>query len=97
MPLLSPGSAWPHSSTAQGDRARRLHLLLDAYGWEGDRRSFGAAVAGRARVGAEFIDRLAARGDPAHQAMRRQADDLERSAREIEALPASFWEPPGRT
>ena len=33
VPLLSPGSAWPHSSTAQGDRARRLHLLLDAYGW----------------------------------------------------------------
>ncbi len=97
VPLLSPGSAWPHSSTAQGDRARRVHLLLDAYGWDGDRRSFGAAVAARARVNAEFVDRLAAGGDPAYQAIRRQADDLQRSAREIEALPACFWAPPGRT
>jgi hypothetical protein len=97
VPLLSPGSSWPHASSAPDDRARRLHLLLDAYGWAGDRRSFRAVLAARARVNAQFIDRFAASGDPAYQAIRRQAEDLERSARDIEALPVSFWQSPPRT
>lgn len=94
VPLLSPGSSWPHSSAAPDDRARRLHLLLDACGLDRDRQSFGAVVAARARVNADVIGRLAAGGNPAYRAIRRQADDLERSAREIEALPTSFWQPP---
>ncbi|MEU1227740.1 phosphotransferase [Streptomyces sp. NPDC005828] len=36
--------------TAFGDRSRRLRLLLDAYGYEGDRLQFQAAVAKRART-----------------------------------------------
>jgi hypothetical protein len=98
VPLLSPASvSWPHAASAPDGRARRLHLLLDAYGWSGDRQPFGAVLVTRARVNAQFIDRFAAGGDPGYQAIRQQADDLERSAREIAALPASFWKPPSPT
>jgi aminoglycoside phosphotransferase len=95
VPLVSAGSSWPLAFCAPDDRARRLHLLLDAYGWAGDRQSFGTVLATRARVNAQVIDSLASSGDPAYSAIHQQADDLESSAREIEALPASFWEPPG--
>jgi hypothetical protein len=91
VPLLTPGAAWPHSAAHAGDRARRLHVFLDAYGYDGDRRAFGAAVAARARLNAAVVDRLAAGGDPVFTAQRRPARDLERSATEVEALPASFW------
>jgi aminoglycoside phosphotransferase (APT) family kinase protein len=95
VPLLSPGSSsWPHAASAPADRARRLHVLLDAYGWSGNRQSFGAVLGTRARVNAQVIDRFAAGEDPGYQASRQQADDLERSAREIAALPPSFREPP---
>ncbi|MFW3173085.1 phosphotransferase [Geodermatophilus sp. CPCC 206100] len=94
VPLLAPGSAWPNADTPAGDPRRRLHALLDAYGFDGDRRAFGAVVATRARVNAEVVRRLAGGGDPVFVALRRQADDLERSARRVEELPASFWSPP---
>jgi hypothetical protein len=96
VPMVSPGSSsWPLAFCAPDDRARRLHLLLDAYGWAGDRQSFGSVLATRARVNAQFINGFAASQDPAYMAIRQQADDLERSARDIEALSASFWKPPG--
>jgi hypothetical protein len=44
-----------------------------------------------ARINAAVISRLAVGGDPAYAAIRQQADDLERSACEVEARPASFW------
>jgi hypothetical protein len=94
VPLLARGSEWPHASAAPEDRARRVHLLLDAYGFDGDRHAFGATVARRARVNASVTRRLVAGGDPIYTALLGQAEDLERSAREIEALPASFWHPP---
>jgi len=94
VPLLAPGSAWPHASIPVEDPSRRLHLLLDAYGFDGDRQDFGAVVAARARINAAVISRLAAGGDPAYAAIRRQADDLERAACEVEARPASFWRRP---
>jgi hypothetical protein len=94
VPLLAADSAWPHASVPVGDRSRRLHLLLDAYGFDGDREAFGAVVAARARINAAVIGRLADGGDPVYAAIRRQADDLERSAREVEARPASFWRRP---
>lgn len=94
VPLLTPGAAWPHSAAHAGDRARRLHLFLDVYGYDGDRRAFGAAVVARARLNAAVVDRLAAGGDPIFTAQRPQARDLERSAAEVEALPASFWTAP---
>jgi hypothetical protein len=49
-------------------------------------------VASRARINADVTRRLATTGDPAYEAIRGQADDLERSARAIEELPADFWE-----
>ncbi|MGK5114097.1 MULTISPECIES: phosphotransferase [unclassified Geodermatophilus] len=94
VPLLAAGSAWPHAATPVPDASRRLHLLLDAYGFDGDRRAFGAVVAERARINAAVVRRLADGGDPAYAAIRRQADDLERSAVEVEARPASFWQRP---
>lgn len=94
VPLLAPGSAWPVVSRGEQDCRRRLHLLLDAYGCDRDRRSFGAVVARRARVNAEVTRRLAAGGDPIYQAIRGQADDLDRTAGQVEALPAGFWQRP---
>lgn len=94
VPLLTPDAAWPHSAAHAGDRGRRLHLFLDAYGYDGDRTAFGAAVAARARINAAVVDRLAAGGDPVFTAQRPQARDLERSAAEVEALPESFWTAP---
>ncbi len=94
VPLLAADSAWPHTWTAVGDPWWRLHLFLDAYGFDGDRQDFGAVVAARARINAAGIRRLAAGGDPVYVAIRRYADDLERSACEVEARPASFWRRP---
>src|SRR4051794_16786335 len=91
VPLLAAGTAWPVDVRTTEDRARRLHLLLDGYGYEGDRAAFGTAVASRARLNAEVTRRLAATGNPAYQAIAGQADDLDRSAHEIDELPESFW------
>jgi hypothetical protein len=91
VPLLAPGTGWPIDGGPVENRSRRLHLLLDGYRYDGDRPGFRAEVAARARVNAEVTRRLAATGDPVYQALRRQADDLDRSAREIEQLPDSFW------
>jgi hypothetical protein len=93
VPLLAAGSAWPVPAGTVEDRARRLQLLLDGYGYTGERGAFAAAVASRARINADVTRRLAATGDPAYQAIRGQADDLDRSARAIEELPADFWQP----
>jgi hypothetical protein len=91
VPLLAPGSAWPVASRPVEERHRRLHLLLDAYGYDGDRSALRAAVAARARRNAEVTRRLADGGDPVFQALRAQAADLDRSARQVDELPGSFW------
>jgi aminoglycoside phosphotransferase len=93
VPLLAPDSAWPMPSRPE-DRHRRLHLLLDAYGYDDDRSALRTAVAARARVNAEVTRRLADGGDPVFQALLGQADDLDRSAQRVEELPASFWRHP---
>jgi hypothetical protein len=67
--------------------------MLDAYGYDGDRKMFGTVVAARARINAGVIRRLANSGNPAYTAIRGQVADLERSAREVDARPASFWQP----
>lgn len=74
-----------------GDRSRRLHVLLDAYGYPGDRAAFGAEVAARARINAAAIHRMAAGGEPIYQALLPHAAELERAAVEVEELPAAFW------
>jgi hypothetical protein len=81
----------PQGFTDHDDRARRFHLLLDAYGYRGDRTVFRGAITARARVNAAVIDRLAADGDPIYRAMLPAVADLEQAAREIENLPASLW------
>ncbi|HKG50274.1 MAG TPA: phosphotransferase [Actinomycetales bacterium] len=91
VPLLIPKMVEPQGFTAFGDRSRRLHLLLDAYGYTGDRLAFGAEVASRARVNAAGIRRLAAGGDPTYVALLPVAVDFEAAARQVEALPRSFW------
>lgn len=73
------------------DRARRLHLLLGAYGYTDDRSAFGRVVVERARLQASVIRRGADAGDPVYQALVPLADDLDVAGAEIEALPGSFW------
>jgi hypothetical protein len=52
-----------------GELSRRFHLLLDAYGFQGDREVFGSVVPQRARRGAGVIRCMAAAGDPACAAL----------------------------
>jgi aminoglycoside phosphotransferase (APT) family kinase protein len=91
VPLLAAESLWPISSPSREDSYRRLHLLLDAYGYDEDRLPLQAAVVARARRNAEVTRRLADAGDPTYEALRGHADDLDRAARHAEELPAAFW------
>lgn len=80
-----------------GDQRReRLHLLLDAYGYDDDRAAFGAAVAARARMNAGVIRRLADGGDPVYQGLLPVAAEYDEAARGVTALPAAFWRAPDR-
>jgi hypothetical protein len=94
VPLLAPGSAWPIMSRPVEERHRRLHLLLDAYGYDDDRSALRQAVPARARRNAEVTRQLADGGDPVFQALRYQAADLDRSAQQVDELPESFWRRP---
>jgi len=91
VPLASPRQNIPLSSHDLEDRSRRLHLLLDAYGYDGDRLLFASVIPQRARRQAGVIRRMADAGDPASIALIPIADLLERSATGIEALPNDFW------
>jgi hypothetical protein len=94
VPLHARRFAEQTGFTAFEDRSRRLHLLLDAYGYDGDRTAFGAAVAQRARTNAQVIDRLAAGGDPVYVALLPLAADYRQAAVEVEEHPAGFWHRP---
>ncbi|QSY49850.1 MULTISPECIES: hypothetical protein [Streptomyces] len=96
VPLHARRFAERTGFTAFEDRSRRLHLLLDAYEYEGDRSAFGTVVAARARTNAEVIRRMAAASDPVYTALEPVAVDLDQAAREVDMLPASFWLPPVR-
>ena len=93
VPLLARGSVWPIASRPVHERYRRLHLLLDAYGCD-DRSALRRAVSARARRNAEVTRQLADSGDPVFQALRGQADDLDRSAQQVDELPEYFWRRP---
>jgi hypothetical protein len=80
---------------AFGDRSRRLHLLLDAYGYQVDRSTFGTEIATRARINAAVVRRMAAGGDPTFVALLPMAATLEEAAHDVESLPGSFWTRPG--
>lgn len=94
VPLMMPRMAEPMGFTDHRDRPRRLHLLLDAYGYEGDRRAFAAIIPTRCRRHAAFIRRQAGTGDPIFTGLTWLAGAPEESATDVEALPASFWTPP---
>jgi hypothetical protein len=91
VPLASRRDGTPLSSHDRQERSRRLHLLLDAYGYDGDRRVFGAVVPPRARRQAGVIRRMADAGDAASIALLPIAELLERSAIDVQALPDVFW------
>jgi hypothetical protein len=92
VPLAARRVVEPQGFTAFEDRPRRLHLLLDAYGYDGDRTAFGVAVRDRARLNADTIRRIVDDGEPELAALLPIAADLDQSVAEIEALPAAFWE-----
>jgi Phosphotransferase enzyme family len=87
VPLTAPESG----AADLGERSRRLHLLLDAYGYDGDRHAFGPVVVGRARRQAGVIRAMADAGDRAGIGLLPIAARLERSASHVETLPADFW------
>jgi len=91
VPLLPLDAAEELGYPASDDRARRLHLLLDAYGYHGNRAALGPTITTRARVNAEMIRRTAADGDPTYTALLPVAETMERSARYVAALPDAFW------
>jgi Ser/Thr protein kinase RdoA (MazF antagonist) len=91
VPLCPPDVAEGLGFHDPDDRSRRLHLLLDAYGYDGDRHAFGAAIVQRARRQASVMREMAAAGDQAVIALLPVAGYIERSAAQVEAFPADFW------
>jgi hypothetical protein len=91
VPLCPPSVAEGLGFHDTGDRSRRLHLLLDAYGYDGDRQAFGATVAHRARRQAGVMRAMAGGGDQAAIALLSVADYMEESAADVEAQPEEFW------
>jgi hypothetical protein len=59
VPLCPPSAVEPLGFHDFDGRSRRLHLLLDAYGYDGDRQGFGAVVVQRARRQAAAIRQMA--------------------------------------
>jgi aminoglycoside phosphotransferase (APT) family kinase protein len=93
VPLTAPDAGGQSGSRDVRDRSRRLHLLLDAYRYDGDRRAFGAVIVRRARRQAGVIRSMAEAGDRAAIALLPIASRLEQSASYAEALPGDFWTP----
>jgi Phosphotransferase enzyme family len=87
-PLYAKDFATRLGFTDPAGRRRRLHLLLDSYGFTGDRRNLGTAIAARARLNASILDRLVSESRPDLSVFAR---GYRESAREIEELPGSFW------
>jgi phosphotransferase family enzyme len=93
VPLTAPDAGEESGAHDVRDRSRRLHLMLDAYGYDGDRRALCAVVAQRARRQAGVIRGLAEAGDRAAIALLPIASRLEQAALYVEALPGDFWTP----
>jgi len=92
VPLCPPSVAEGLGFHDTDDRSRRLHLLLDAYGYDGDRHAFGATVVHRARRQAGVMRQMAAdAGDRAAIALLSVAGYMEQSAADVEAQPEDFW------
>lgn len=91
VPMHARHVVAPLGFTRFEDRGRRLRVLLDAYGYDGDRAAFPSAVAGRARLNAAVVRRRASGDDPVYRGMLTMADDLDHAADEIEDLLTTFW------
>jgi hypothetical protein len=91
VPLCPPSAVEQLGFHDFDDRSRRLHLLLDAYGYDADRQEFGAVVVQRARRQAAVIRQMAGNGDPAGIRVLFVAGYLESAASEVETLPDEFW------
>jgi len=72
-------------------RSRRLHLLLDAYGYDADRQHLGPVIVERARRQATAIRQMADGGDPVASRLLFVAGYFEWAASHVEALPNEFW------
>src|SRR3989442_1589027 len=96
VPLLTAGIAEPAGFGDAADRRRRFHLLLDAYGYTGDRTAIRDAIIGRVERNVAMIRQFADGGEPTFQRMLPWAADLERSGNEVAELPDEFWQGPGR-
>ena len=96
VPLLTAELAGPAGFGDAADRRRRFHLLLDAYGYTGDRTAIRDAITGRVERNVAMIRQLADGGEPVFQRMLPWAADLERSGSEVAELPDEFWAAPGR-
>ena len=94
VPLLTAAIAEPAGFGDPADRRRRFHLLLDAYGYTGDRTAVRDAILGRVERNVAVIRELAATGEPTFRRMLPWAADLERSGAEVARLPAEFWTAP---
>jgi hypothetical protein len=94
VPLLTAEVAGPAGFRDAADRRRRLHLLLDAYGYTGDRDAIRDAIIGRVERNVAMIRHLASGGEPAFQRMLPWAGNLERAGTETAGLPAEFWRRP---
>jgi hypothetical protein len=93
-PLLTASVAEPAGFADAGDRRRRFHLLLGAYGYTGDPAAVRDAILGRVERNVAVIRRLAGTGEPTFRRMLPWAADLERSGAEVAELPDAFWRAP---
>jgi hypothetical protein len=89
VPLTAPSTGLGVDDPV--DRYRRLHLFLDAYGYDDDRSGFATVIPQRARRQADVIRRMAEAGDLASTKLLPVADQLEQSASHVASLPADFW------
>jgi hypothetical protein len=80
VPFASPGNGGTGT-----DRRERVHLLLDAYGYDADRSVFATVVPQRARRQAEVIRGM---GDTPLLSF---AVLLEGAADDVDELPETFW------
>lgn len=93
VPLWAARADQPSGANGFDNLSRRLHLLLDAYEYTGDRHAFSSVVASRARRQAGIIRKLAENGDQAMVAILHLARGLETAADNVEQLPPGFWTP----
>jgi hypothetical protein len=95
VPLTAPDITRADGFAPDIDRRRRLHLLLDAYGWQGSTQEVIQAVRERALQHARGLRQAAVDGyGPAVDLVAEGvAEDFERAAAAIDADGASLLAP----